>query len=115
VHTIPEEMQTRLTRQESTTDAWEVIQDMRLWGDQIKEANTDKLHRDIGEIQFKVGECIQDFTLCAATITNQLCALRDKISDKEMIKKIFHSVPEHIRFLRSVLRDCSIALSSSSS
>jgi hypothetical protein len=64
-----------------------------LWGDQIKEANMDKLHREIGEIQFKVGECVEDFALHATTITNQLCALGGKISDKEMIKKILNFVP----------------------
>jgi hypothetical protein len=55
-----EEMQAGLTRKESTVEAWEAI---RVGGDRIKEANADKLRRDFGDLQFKQGECVEDFAL----------------------------------------------------
>jgi hypothetical protein len=54
-----------------------------------------KLCQDFTDLQFMVGECVEDFTLCTTTIMNQLQAVSDKIMDMEEIKKILNSVPEH--------------------
>jgi hypothetical protein len=50
-----------------------------LGGDRIKEANTVKIHHDFGELQFKAGECIEDFALRITMLVNQLRALRHKV------------------------------------
>jgi hypothetical protein len=92
---VPEEMQAGLARKESTTDAWEAIRVMHMGGERIKEANADKLHRDFSDLQFKLGECIEDFSLCMTALTNQLRELGDKVTEKEEIKKL-HSVPDHL-------------------
>jgi hypothetical protein len=60
------------------------------------EATVDKLRHDCGDLQFKAGECVEDCAQRATTIANQLQLLGDKISDKEVIKKILHFVPEHL-------------------
>jgi hypothetical protein len=59
-----------------------------LGGDRIKEANTDKIHRDFGELQFKAGECIEDFPLRVTVLANQLRVLGEKVSKKDVIKKL---------------------------
>jgi hypothetical protein len=69
---------------------------VRMGGERIKEATVDKLRHDFSNLQFKASECVKDFVQRATTIANQLQALGDKIIDKEVIKKILHSVPEHL-------------------
>jgi uncharacterized membrane protein YgcG len=96
LHAVPKEMQPGLARKESTTDAWEAIRVIRMGGDHIKEATTDKLHRDFGDMQSKAEECVEDFSLCVSALANQLRALDNKISNKGVIKKILHSVPDHL-------------------
>jgi hypothetical protein len=89
-------MQVSLVCKETAAYAWEVIWTMRMGGERIKEAMADKLHCDFDDLHFKVGKCVEDFTQRATTIANQSRAHGDKISDKEVIKKILHSVPDHL-------------------
>jgi hypothetical protein len=93
---VLEEMQVRLARNESASDAWEAIRAMHMGGECIKEANADKLRREFSDLQFKPGKCVEDFSLCVTALANQLCALGDKVSEKEEIKKLLHSVPDHL-------------------
>jgi hypothetical protein len=65
-------------------------------GDRIEEATVGKLRRDFSDLQFKSGQCVEDFSLRVSTIVNQLHSIGDKIMDKEVIKKILHSVPDHL-------------------
>jgi hypothetical protein len=83
---LPEEMLASLVCKETAVDAWEAIQTMRMGGVCIKEALVDKLHREFNHLQFKAGECVEDFVLHTTTITNQLRSVSDKITDKEVIK-----------------------------
>jgi hypothetical protein len=43
-----------------------------------------------------VGECIEKFALPATTIANQLWSVGCMITDKDIIKKILHLVPDHL-------------------
>jgi hypothetical protein len=91
---VPEDMQVGLAQKESAADAWEAIRAVRMSGDKIKEANVDKLRHDFADLQFKPGECVEDFVLRIMAIANQLRALGDKVTEKEEIKKLLHSAPD---------------------
>jgi hypothetical protein len=93
---VPEEMQAGLACKESAADAWEAIRAIRMGGDRIEEATADKLRCDFGELQFKSGECVEDFSLRVSAVANQLRSVGDKISNKDVIKKILHSVPDYL-------------------
>jgi hypothetical protein len=93
---VREEMQAELARKESAAEAWEAIRAVRMGGDRIKEANVDKLRQDFGDLQFKPGECVEDFALRVTALANQLRALGDKVSKKDEIKKLLHSVPDNL-------------------
>jgi hypothetical protein len=80
---VLEEMQASLACKESASDAWEVIRTVRMGGNRIKEAMADKLRRDFTDLQFKLGECVKDFVMCATTIVNQLW----DASDKSLIRR----------------------------
>jgi hypothetical protein len=96
LRSVLEEMQVGLVRNESAFDAWEAIHAMRMGGERIKEANADKLRREFSDLQFKPGKCVEGFSLCVTALANQLRALGDKVSEKEEIKKLLYSVPDHL-------------------
>jgi hypothetical protein len=51
---------------------------------QVKEANTALLRLEFGDITFKPGESVENFSLRQNTVTSQLRVLGDKITDKEV-------------------------------
>ncbi|KAK3121536.1 hypothetical protein QOZ80_8BG0655630 [Eleusine coracana subsp. coracana] len=93
---VPQDMQAGLARKASAAEAWEAIHTVRVGVERVKEANAEKLHRDFGDLQFKSGGCVEDFALRATTLANQLWVLRDPITDREVVKKILHSVADHL-------------------
>jgi hypothetical protein len=93
---VLEEMQAGLAHKETIEEAWEAIQVVQMGGDRIMEAMADKLCRDFAELQFNAGECVEDSSLRVSLHANQLRALSDKISDKEVVMKILHLVPEQL-------------------
>jgi Glu-tRNA(Gln) amidotransferase subunit E-like FAD-binding protein len=64
--------------------------------DRVKEANAEQLHREFGDIVFKLGETMEDFTLRINNLANQLRILDDDINDKEVIKKLLHAILEKL-------------------
>jgi hypothetical protein len=69
---------------------------MRLGADWVKEANAERLRREFTDLSFKSGESVEDFSLRLNTVVSQLRALGDEVSDKDVIKRIFHAVPDHL-------------------
>jgi hypothetical protein len=80
----------------TTTEAWETIRQVRVGADRVKEANAERLWREFGDITFKAGETVEDFSLRLNTVASQLRVLGDDISDKELIKKMLHVVLEKL-------------------
>jgi hypothetical protein len=89
------------------TEAWEVIWKVRVGADRAKEANVERLRREFGDITFKAGETIEDFSLCLIIVASQLHVLDDDISDKELVKKMLHVVLRSSSRWRSPWRHCS--------
>jgi hypothetical protein len=97
LHVVPSEMQARLAVKPTASDAWEVIFQVRVGTDHIKEANAECLRWDFINIVFKPGESVKDFSLRLNAVTSQLRVLEDDISDKEVIKKMLHVVPDKLK------------------
>jgi hypothetical protein len=87
-------MQAGLAVKSTMHKAWEAIWKVRLNADRVKEANIERLRQAFGQIMFKPGESVQDFSLHLNTVASQLRVLGDDITDKEIIKCVLHSVPE---------------------
>jgi hypothetical protein len=94
---VPQEMQAGLTVKPTAHAAWEAIQNMWLRADRVKEANTVRLRREFVDLSFKSGESVEDFSLWLNTVASQLWALDDEVSDKDVIKRILHAVPDHLK------------------
>jgi hypothetical protein len=93
---VPVEMQAGLTNKETAHEAWESIQRIHIGADRVKEANAERLQQEFTEIKFKPGEGVADFSLCITALANELRVLGNGITDKEVVKKMLHSVPEKL-------------------
>jgi uncharacterized membrane protein YgcG len=89
-------MQAGLAVKHSAQEAWEAIRKIRLGADRVKEANAEWLRREFGDLAFKSGESVEDFLLRLTTVARQLWVLSDSITDKDVIKKLLHVVPEKL-------------------
>jgi hypothetical protein len=69
---------------------------VRIGADRVKEANADRLQQEFAELKFKPSEGMEDFSLRITALANQLCVLDDDITDKEVVKKLLHSVSEKL-------------------
>jgi hypothetical protein len=93
---VSAEMQSGLANKETACEAWESIRRIRVGADRVKEANEERLRQEFAEIKFKPGEGVEDFSLRITALANELRVLGDGITDKEVVKKILHSVPEKL-------------------
>jgi hypothetical protein len=48
------------------------------------------------EIKFKLGESVEHFSFHIMVLANELWVLSDEIVDKEVVKKMLHSMPEKL-------------------
>ncbi|CAN6361579.1 unnamed protein product [Urochloa humidicola] len=89
-------MQAGLARKAPAYEVWESIKDIRVGVECVKEANVEALRRDFAGIAFRLGESVEEFATRITTLVNQLRILGDNITDKEVVKKMLHSVPEYL-------------------
>jgi hypothetical protein len=80
----------------SAHDAWDVTQKIQLGANRVKEANAERLRWEFGNITFKPGETVEEFSLRLTTVVSQLWVLGDDITDKDVIKKLLHVIPDKL-------------------
>jgi hypothetical protein len=93
---VPQEMQAGLTVKSTAHEAWQAIRKVRLGADCVKEANAEQLRREFDDLIFTPGETVEDFSLRLTIVASQLRVLGDDVSDKEVIKKLLHVVPDNL-------------------
>jgi hypothetical protein len=96
LRTVPVEMQSGLANKETAHEAWESIRKIRIGADRVTEANAERLQQEFADIRFKPGEGVEEFSICITTLANELRVLGDEVTDKEVVKKMLHSVPEKL-------------------
>jgi len=89
-------MRAGLAVKRTAREAWDAIRLMRMGADRVKEANAEKLRQDFADITFKPGELVEDFALRINTLANELRVLGDPVTEKEVVKKMLHEVPERL-------------------
>jgi uncharacterized membrane protein YgcG len=90
------EMQVGPANKESAHEAWEAIRRIRVGADRVKEANMERLRHDFTDIKFKPSESVEDFSIHINSIANELRVLGEEITDKEVVKKMLHSILEKL-------------------
>jgi hypothetical protein len=96
LHAVPVEMQASIAVKESAHDAWETIRRLWVGADRVREANVEQLCQEFVKIKFKQGETVEEFNLHITALANELRVLGDNITDKEVVKKMLHSVPDNL-------------------
>jgi hypothetical protein len=66
------------------------------WADRVKEVNAERLWQEFKDLSIKPGETVEDLSLRLTTVASQLRILDDDISDKEVVKRMLHDVPEKL-------------------
>jgi hypothetical protein len=56
----------------SAHNAWDVTQKIQLGTDRVKEANAERLRWEFGNVMFKSGETVEEFSLRLTTVVSQL-------------------------------------------
>jgi hypothetical protein len=93
---MPQEMQAGLAVKQLVYDAWEAIRKILLGIDRVKEANAEWLQWEFGDLMFKPSEIVEDSSLHLTTMASQLSVLSDDVTDKDVIKKLLHIVPDKL-------------------
>jgi hypothetical protein len=109
-------MQAGLAVKSTVHEAWETIRKVRLGVDCVKEANAERLRWEFSDLTFKPDEMVEDFSLRLTmvedfslrltTVASQLGVLDDQISDKEVIKKLLHVVPDNLEQVAISMKTC---------
>jgi hypothetical protein len=71
-----------------------MIRRIRVGADRVKEANMEHMCHNLADIKFKPGESVEDFSI--NSIANEMRALGEEITDKEVVKKMLHSILEKL-------------------
>jgi hypothetical protein len=90
-------MQAGLAIKSTTHEAWEAIRKVRLGADHVREANAEWLRREFSDLAFRPDETMEDFSLWLTTVVSQLRVLGDEVSDKEVVKKLLHVIPNNLK------------------
>ncbi|XP_062208959.1 uncharacterized protein LOC133910654 [Phragmites australis] len=81
---------------DTAKDAWEAVKTVRVGVQRVREENAQKHRREFGEITFKDGESIDDFSKRITGLANNLRVLGDNISDAEIVRKFLQVVPARL-------------------
>jgi transposase InsO family protein len=94
---VPAEMLATLAVKETAQEAWEAIKTRRIGVQRVREANAQQLRREFGDILFKDGETVDDFSMRIGGLANNLRTLGDNITEAEVVQKLLQVVPEHLQ------------------
>jgi hypothetical protein len=89
-------MQAGLMVKDTTHDTLEAIRRVCLGSNRIKEANAERLRQEFIDLAFKPGETLEDFSVRLTTVASQLRVLGEDVSNKEVVKKLLHVVPDNL-------------------
>ncbi|XP_066324334.1 uncharacterized protein [Miscanthus floridulus] len=80
----------------SVRSAWVAVKTVHVGVDRVREANTQHLLRQFGDIGFNEGESVDDFSLRIMSLANTIRTLGHDITDAQIMKKMLQVVPEHL-------------------
>ena len=72
-------------------EAWDAVKNLR-----IGDASAQQLRREFGNLSFKEGESINEFSIYINVLATNLRSLDDNITDAKVVKKLLQVVPERM-------------------
>ena len=97
LRTVPPEMLSTLVVKDTAKDAWDAIKMMHVGVERVREANAQKLRRELSKIEFKDGKSVNDFAMRITSLANNLQVLGNEVTDVEVVRKFLQVIPERLQ------------------
>lgn len=101
----PTEMRVSLHGKGTAKRAWDAIKTERVGVDRIRKAKATNLQRDFGDLSFRDGESIDNFTHRLTSITSELSILGVPLVEPTVVRMILQAVPPPLRPDRALHRN----------
>jgi hypothetical protein len=97
---VPSEMISTLATKPLAREVWESIKTMRVGGERVCKASTQRLWREYKQLAFRDGKSVEDFSMRLSSLTNQLATLGDaEPHDKIVAKYLCIAQPRYRRLV----------------
>jgi hypothetical protein len=93
MRSVPKEMWGTLGAKKTVKEAWETVMTMRVGADRVKEVNVQRLLKEFENIEFKIGETVEDFATRITNLVANIRSLGEVIDDTRVVKKFLRVVP----------------------
>ncbi|GJX64161.1 putative RNA-directed DNA polymerase [Tanacetum coccineum] len=90
-------------REETAKDAWETLKTMFMGADRVKTAKVQTLKAEFETLNMKDTEIIDDFAMKVNNIVSNIRALREKVEEAYVVKKLLRAVPSKFLQIASTI------------
>jgi hypothetical protein len=92
---VPSKMQFLLSKKQTAKEAWDAIAAALIGSDRARKTTLQALHEEWENLAFKLGEDIDNFTLCLNTLQQKMVQFGDDTYGEERaVEKLFCCIPE---------------------
>ncbi|WVZ53904.1 hypothetical protein U9M48_004791 [Paspalum notatum var. saurae] len=96
LRSMPSDMLASLGRKRTARSAWNAVKTVRVGVQRVHEANARQLMKEFGNITFKEGEFVDDFSVRIVGLANNIRTLGGTLTDPDIVKKMLQVIPEHL-------------------
>ncbi|XP_074377056.1 uncharacterized protein LOC141718572 [Apium graveolens] len=95
---VPEDVLLSIAEKKTSKDAWNALKTMSMGAEKVKSTKAQTLKREFEVLQMKENEAFDEFYLKLNSLVTNIRALREKMEEAYVVKKILRVVPT--RFLQ---------------
>ena len=96
LRSVPSELWSTLVVKRTVKEAWDAVKNLWIGDECARDASAQQLHREFGNLSFKEGESVNEFSIHITALATNLRSLGDNITDAEVVKKLLQVVPERL-------------------
>ncbi|XP_074364397.1 uncharacterized protein LOC141705276 [Apium graveolens] len=100
---ISEEMLLTLTENKTSKETWEAVRTMSLGAHKVRQAKAQMLKGEFESLSMKDGEQLDDFYMKLHGLVTNIRALREKMEESYVVKKLLRAVPSKFLQIASAL------------
>ena len=100
---IPQSVLMTLAEFETTREAWNALEEMRIGEDRVTKARAQVLKRQFHKLQMEETESVNDYAMRLTTLVGEICALGAKLDETEIVEKFFSSVIDKFTYIIGTL------------
>ncbi|WVZ56480.1 hypothetical protein U9M48_007001 [Paspalum notatum var. saurae] len=92
LRSVPSDMLASLGRKRTARSAWNAVKTVRVGVQRVREANARQLMKEFGDITFKEGESVDDFSVRIVGLANNIRTLGGTLTDPDIVKKMLQTL-----------------------